>query len=477
MKKIYILIVFALAGLTASAQNLRTGYFLDGYSYQYQFNPAFQGERGFIALPIFSRVGIGAETSIALKDFLYTTNSGTLGTFLHPEVSDAEALKNLGKNTIASTNLDLNLFGLGFRAKKSYHTLDLSLKTNVNMTLPGDIFKFMKVGASDGNAVYDLSDLGVSAEQYVQLAYGFSRRFNDKFNIGIRLKALMGTASIRSDIRDITLKMAKDEWMVKADGSAMISSLPSRFISGDIDDNILNELQSLVTSPNLGFAADLGFSVDVLKYITLSASILDLGYIGWKNADIYSMTTEPWIYNGFNLSDSGNFNDQLNSKLDELGKIFDLNNIQAETKSKHLQKLAMTVHVGAEARLPFYERLSAGVLATHRFNGPHSWTEGRFSINWALLRWFSLAANYAISDLGHSYGAAVNLHAKGFSAFLGTDSFRPLTAVSPNMIPLNDLNTNVVFGVNFPFGKYNGRFPKKTKEKNQNTGDSNSNAN
>ena len=189
------------------------------------------------------------------------------------------------------------------------------------------------------------------------------------------------------------------------------------------------------------------------------------------------MTTEPWIYNGFNLSDSGNFNDQLNSKLDELGKIFDLNNIQAETKSKHLQKLAMTVHVGAEARLPFYERLSAGVLATHRFNGPHSWTEGRFSINWALLRWFSLAANYAISDLGHSYGAAVNLHAKGFSAFLGTDSFRPLTAVSPNMIPLNDLNTNVVFGVNFPFGKYNGRFPKKTKEKNQNTGDSNSNAN
>ena len=33
------------------------------------------------------------------------------------------------------------------------------------------------------------------------------------------------------------------------------------------------------------------------------------------------------------------------------------------------------------------------------------------------------------------------------------------------MVPLNDLNTNLVFGVNFPFGKYNGRFPKKIKEK------------
>lgn len=475
MKKIYIAIAFALTAFTASAENLRTGYFLDGYSYKYQFNPAFQGDRGFIALPIFSKLSVGAETSIAIKDFLYKTNSGALGTFLHPDVTNAEAMKNLGKNAIASTNLDLNLFGLGFRVKKSYHTLDLSLKTNVDMTLPGDIFRFMKVGGSDGNAIYNMSDLGVSANQYVQLAYGFSRRFLDKFNVGIRVKALMGTANIRSDVRDLTLKMDKDEWMVKADGSAMMSSLASKLISGKVDDNIVNELQTLVTSPNLGFAADLGFSIDILKYLTLSASILDLGYIGWTNTDVYTLATEPWVYNGFDLSNSEDINNQLQSKLKELGEIFDVSKIQAETKSKHLQKLAMTVHVGAEARLPFYERLSVGALATHRFNGPHSWTEGRFSINWALLRWFSLAANYAISDLGHSYGAAVNLHAKGFSLFLGTDSFRPLTSLTPNMIPLNDLNTNMVFGVNFPFGKYNGRFPKKTKVKN--TGEQNDNVN
>jgi hypothetical protein len=131
-----------------------------------------------------------------------------------------------------------------------------------------------------------------------------------------------------------------------------------------------------------------------------------------------------------------------------------------------MQKLAMTAHVGVEARLPFYERLSVGILGTHRFNGSHSWTEGRFSLNWALLRWFSLAANYAISDLGHSYGAAINLHTQGFSLFLGTDSFRPVLALAPGegFVPLNEINTNVVLGVNFPFGKYNGRFPKKIKE-------------
>ena len=227
---------------------------------------------------------------------------------------------------------------------------------------------------------------------------------------------------------------------------------------------------SLVQKPNIGFAVDLGVSVDLFKYLTLSASIVDLGLISWNNVATYRLSNEPWVYEGFNLSTdqnvSNNFNEQLDAELNKLGSLFNVEDMTPEMKAKHMQKLAMTAHVGVEARLPFYERLSVGILGTHRFNGSHSWTEGRFSLNWALLRWFSLAANYAISDLGHSYGAAINLHTQGFSLFLGTDSFRPVTALAPGegFVPLNEINTNVVLGVNFPFGKYNGRFPKKIKE-------------
>jgi hypothetical protein len=468
MKKIYLIAAFVLSVFTLSAQNLRTGYFLDGYSYRYQFNPAFQGERGFIALPVINGISFGAESTLAVKDFLYPTSSGKLGTFLHPEVSDAEVMKNLGQRTMLNTNLDMNLLAFGFRAKKTYHTLDVSLKGNVNATLPGDIFRFMKVGASDGNAVYDLANLSLSSDVYAQVAYGFSRRFLDMFNVGIRLKALMGVASARTNVRNLSVSMNSDQWMVSADGSASFSSIYQTLMSGEED--ILNEAMAKLKSPDLGFAVDLGVSVDLFKYLTLSASIVDLGAIGWKNSSIYTLANDPWVYNGFDISASGegtdNIEDQLNAKLDELAGLFNFEGLTPQQVKKNRQKLAMTMHVGLEARLPFYERLSAGLLATHRFNGSHSWTEGRFSVNWALLRWFSLAANYAISDFGHSFGGALNLHPKGFSVFLGTDSFRPFTSFSPNMIPLNDLNTNLVFGVNFPFGKYNGRFPKpeNTKE-------------
>ena len=469
MKKIYLIIVFILASVSLSAQNLRTGYFLDGYSYRYQFNPALQGDRGFLAIPIFSRIGVGVESSIGLRDYLYPTSSGTLATFLHPEISNDVVMRNLGNRTIANTNFDLNVLAFGFRVKKSYHTFDVSLKGNMDITLPGDVFRFMKVGGSDGNAVYDFSDLSLSSDAYAQVAYGFSRRFLDKFNVGIRLKGLMGIESMRTKIKDLSLKMDGDQWMVKAEGNAMFSSIPASIAAGE-DDITTEQLMSLVQKPNIGFAVDLGVSVDLFKYLTLSASIVDLGLISWNNVATYRLSNEPWVYEGFNLSTdqnvSNNFNEQLDAELNKLGGLFNVEDMTPEMKAKHMQKLAMTAHVGVEARLPFYERLSVGILGTHRFNGSHSWTEGRFSLNWALLRWFSLAANYAISDLGHSYGAAINLHTQGFSLFLGTDSFRPVLALAPGegFVPLNEINTNVVLGVNFPFGKYNGRFPKKIKE-------------
>ena len=41
----FVLMLVSVVSLSAQ-QNLRTAYFLDGYTYAYKMNPAFQGERG-----------------------------------------------------------------------------------------------------------------------------------------------------------------------------------------------------------------------------------------------------------------------------------------------------------------------------------------------------------------------------------------------------------------------------------------------
>ena len=126
--------------------------------------------------------------------------------------------------------------------------------------------------------------------------------------------------------------------------------------------------------------------------------------------------------------------------------------------------LSMTAHAGVELRLPFYQRLSVGALGTYRFDGPYSWWEARGSVNWALFRWLSFSASYAQSSYGESYGGAVNFHPNGLNIFVGLDSYKPLLNLSKQYIPIDSFNTTLAVGVNFAFGKYHGRFPRKSKK-------------
>jgi hypothetical protein len=468
MKKIYLLLLSVVLMLSTSAvaQNFRTGYFLDGYMYKYQLNPAFQGERGFIALPVLGGVSFGVETNMALNNFIYPAADGTLQTFLHPDISADAFMGRIKDVNAINENLDLTLLALGFRAKKTYHTIDISLKESVSTSIPGDIFRFMKSGGSNNDPVYDLSTLSTNLNSYLQAAYGFSFKIKDVASIGIRAKFLLGVASLQSNITDLRLSMNQDKWTVNAGGEIIASSMMSGMLNsqnGEID--LTASLMDLAKTPSMGAAFDFGVSVDFLKHFTFSASVLDLGFIHWKNASKFVYGPASWEYDGFeNISINGagdQLEDTINEKLDELVGIFEFKD--PEQIAKHTQMLGFTSLMGLEFRLPFYTRISLGALGTHRFEGDRSWTEGRFSLNYAPFRWLSLSGNYAISTFGESYGAALNLHPKGFNLFLGVDSFKPLLNLTPQLIPIDEINTNLKVGLTFPFGKYNGRYPKKDK--------------
>ena len=469
MKRINLILVSLLISVMGvSAQNFRTGYFLDGYMYKYQLNPAFQGERGFIAFPVIGGVALGVESNLAAGTFLYPYD-GKLLTFLHPKISDQKFMDQIATSNPVNLNLDMNIFALGFRVKNTYHTLEMSLKSMQSASLPGDVFKFMKTGGSDGNNLYDFSSLSFNGNVYSELAYGFSIKIKDFISVGLRAKLLMGVMSMYTDIPQFLLSLQQDKWTINAEGASVL--MPSVFASALTTDNMTDEqmitqITNMLTQPSLGAAFDLGVSVDFLKYFTASASILDLGFISWKNMDRLSLKSGYWEYTGMdNLSGGQNsdFQSQIDAKLEELESLLDFERTQSLDNS--VQTLGFTTMLGLEFRMPFYQRLTVGALATHRFEGSSSWTEGRFSLNLAPLRWFSLTANYAISTFGQSYGAAMNIHPKGFNLFLGLDSFKPLLNVTPEFIPIDELNTNLKFGVTFPFGKYNGRYPKATAAK------------
>lgn len=465
-----MMLVAAAAATSIAAfgqQNLRTAYFLDGYTYNYKMNPAMAPERAFFATPGMGNLGLGVESNLALSTFLYPTGNGNLTTFMNNSVSAEQFLDRLQVANRLNVSVNETLFATGYRIGKSFHTVDISLKADASAVLPKDLFAFVKTGSSAGATSWDISRTGIRSNAIMEFAYGYSRPIADWIRVGARLKVLMGIARADVLVDDLNLKMDGQEWAVTAHGNAEVSG-PIGFgtVEGtneiDMGDITLPDIEAIseyLVNPSLGVAVDLGATFDFLKYFTASVSVLDLGYVGWKSTTSAVMPGGKWSFDGFdNISfgEGGGIDDEFDQLGESLGNMLKMeiteNNI---TKSN---SLAATVHVGLEARMPFYERLAFGLLGTQRMDGIYSWTEGRVSANLAATNWLSFAASYAVSDFGNSAGGVVNIHLPGLNLYAGLDSFLPLMNVTPQYIPIDSMNTNVTFGFNFTFGKAKGRY-------------------
>lgn len=462
-----ILLVSSVSSIYAQ-QNLRTAYFLDGYTYAYKFNPAIQGERGFFAIPVLGKTALGLESDVALSTFLYPTADGKMTTFMNPMVSSSDFLGSLKDNNRFDFNIDIPVIAFGFYTGSTYHVVDMSLRADAGMNMPKSLFSFMKEGSSNGVTSWDISDIRARVDSRLELSYGLSRRFGENVSVGARFKMLVGLARAEMLMNNMQFQMASDQWSVNALGSLSINGPVDVGTVGEgntIDWNSLEYPTSIEDLENMdipgGFAVDLGVSVDFLEYFTASAAVLDLGSIKW-NQGFDAVTPETsWSFSGFDklevLGENASIEDQVRAAGEGLLDAFNL--VKSADGSIKSVPVTATAHIGLEARMPFYERLSFGLLGTRRFNGDYSWTEGRISANVAPLRTVAFSCSYAISDYGSSLGAALNLHFGGLTLFAGMDSFLPLLNVTPQYIPVNNWNTNMTLGLNLAFGSYKGKFP------------------
>lgn len=469
MKRIFSALLVLFMTIPVLAQhNHRTGYFLDGYTYKYKINPAFGSDRGYFAIPVAGFSSLAVESPLQLSSLLYPTgNDGELVTFMSPSVSAQDVMSGVNKMNPVNINADISVLSFGFNTRKSFHTLDLSLKADVRANVPGALFSWVKETAE----VLDMSKLGVNADTRLELSYGYSRSIIfDKARFGVRVKLLAGLAKANYSMDKLKLTATQDAWNVESAGNGyfaaplpLITEGSDRRISGiDIPDyNVI--LEKMISDRNIGAAIDLGFTIDLVKYLTVSASITDLGFMSWNNTDILGSPDQPWTYDGF--EGIGNEEMDMGEEFGVLGEeLLDLVYPRVISEGvRKLEMLSMTAHLGVEFRMPFWQRLSVGALGSARIDGPYSWYEGRASINCALARFFSFSGSYAYSNFGESYGAALNFHPNGLNLFVGIDSFKPLLNVTRQYVSIDSFNTNLSFGLDIAFGKYRGRYPKKAK--------------
>lgn len=130
----------------------------------------------------------------------------------------------------------MTLLSAGFRAWGGFNTIDVNMRSTTSLNLPRGLFEFMKLGMNSSNSVYEMDDLGISSNNYAEIALGHSRQINDKLNVGGKLKFLLGLGNVNIKMTDMKVQMAEDKWMVQANGEMNTSvkglTIPTKEESG-----------------------------------------------------------------------------------------------------------------------------------------------------------------------------------------------------------------------------------------------------
>lgn len=448
--------LFSAFSLSGVAQTAKSAYFLDGTFSNYLLNPAMDAERAYFSI-LGGNFSLATNSNVGLSDFIYPYGDDKLTTFMSGTVSQNEFLKRLPKSIRLATDVDMTLLAFGRRMFGGYTNVSLTLNSNFSTRLPKGLFEFAKMGLQKDT--YSFSDLRVSTMNYAALTIGHSREVMEGLRVGVNAKVLYGIAYADVHVEKLNISLKEDQWMVEshaqAEGAlfaeAQLTNGEDGVIEG-VESPVMDDVSSAKPSAR-GFAFDLGATYDMdelVEGLTLSASLIDLGYIKWRHMMKASTRDNKFVFDGFTELNGSDFEGSVNDEFGDLGEdAMDLVDLYSDGVVAQSTGLGATMYLGAEYSMPFYNPLSAALLYGKRF-GKFGWNDLRAYVNVAPVKWFEASINAGVSTYGTSLGWMLNMHPVGLNIFFGSDYM--ITKVTPQFIPVNNLNGHFTFGINFPVG-------------------------
>lgn len=454
---ISLFIFLATLSAPVSAQQIRTSYFMDKSTVRTALNPAFRPERGYVSIPVLGSLNLSyASNGISVSDVLYPRN-GKLVTFLDQSVSSDEFLKKLKKNNQINTDFSMSILAAGWYSGKGFWTVDLGIKSVASARVPKTMFELMKKGSGVEGTVYDISNLNMYMDAYVETAVGYSRPVNEKLTVGGKLKLLAGAANMDVRFDKMHVEMNDNQWRITSTGkmNASLKGLMPEFELDNAQEEYINGFD--YDTPGIsGFGAgiDLGVSYRLLDNLTLSASLLDLGFISWGASSTTSGEANGiFNFDGFQLpigetGSNGSMSDQFSDMTDDISDLFHFQETAAKGRSTALRS---TLNIGAEYSI-LDNTLGFGLLSSTRFYRPRAYTELTASANYRPVSWFSASFSYSFihSDF-RTFGFALNFSPSWINFFIGSDYM--VSRITPQVLPVNAHATNIHFGLSIPLGK------------------------
>jgi outer membrane protein OmpA-like peptidoglycan-associated protein len=338
--------------------------------------------------------------------------------------------------------------------------------------LPKDLLSLLYYGNANSTQTFNkdivLSDLQLKSRTYTSLSASFTREFGEKLTIGIRGKYHVGLTDLSLERNNTTIKTdsgsensykitASTDYLLRGAGITRIEDLQSQLANsttGSASTNLLTDFgQNLFKNPiGSGFSIDLGADYKFNKKLSVSASILDLGSITWKEARSYSQKG-TFIFEGFNTDDPSTIDSAEFAQLqDSLNRVFEP---KQDTINAYTTRLNPRFYIGMNYQL--FKSGSIGLVGYGETWNGKFYPGASISYTQRLWRLMDLRVNYNIyRGNNQNVGAGIAVNLAPISIYMLSDNIMGW-APTDGTLRLDGRYTTVRFGVNINIG---GRFDK-----------------
>jgi hypothetical protein len=474
----FVVLAFSLQSFAQS----NTMYFQPLIPQAYFLNPASQPRCNFfLALPLTYYIE-KENSSLHLSDLIW--NDPETGRVMHPFHPDAnldDFFNMFGGENRLGLDIALTPISFGFRIRQMFFTFDVTSKTSLGFSYPRAFMELALLGPAE-NTTYDFSGLGFHLTEHLEYALGISRKFGDILTVGVRPKLLTGVAHISSTGNDISLFTSHEIWQLNSDINLQMS-VPGLIIPTDAEGNYDPEGELVFDSTlsgfddykkilmsNKGFGIDLGLQFKPVEKLTVSASVIDIGFINWKNNSRTASLEGSLDFEGIeiglnNEADTSNFARDL---WDSVKGSFDVSQSAGSFKTS----LDPKIFIGGNYALT--RRIDAGILG--RFDLLESGMKARMIIHgtWHPSTFYALTISYCpLGDQANTFGTAVSGRIGPLSYYTVFD-YRAIKYrlykyqtefgnIPVAFSPVNRSKSNIRFGLNIVIGSNQKKKLKKDK--------------
>lgn len=437
MKKHIFGLVFILVSIQLNAQQDLTLFQLSGIPQNNLVNPSQMIEDKFvIGLPLVSSIStIYNNRAFGLNEG-FITDDGIL------QINLETIVNNIDENNFINAQAQDQWLLVGMRIKNQYFMLGISEKASVDFAYPKTFFDFLLRGNANylGERV-SVEDLALNATNYREFSLGYANRINDKWQIGGHLNLLFGLSNINTKSSTIGIYTDPETYDITIDGSIEVNTSGINDIQGDA-------VEYLITGNNFGLGIDLGATYMPTKDWEISMSLIDIGYIRWRNDLMtYTNNSKTFTLEGLDIKeyiDGGDLDtDSLITEItDSLKNEFSLEEVEKIYTTALTPKMYLGVKYSFTPKSRFY------ASTTFQFFG--TGTRYGFSLGYELdlNKYIGFTANYSLFNNSYTnFGLGLRVRGGPIQLYIISDSMLAYFDL------FNYKSAHIRFGINILFGE------------------------